>query len=126
MDPIQRALDRSGINVSSLDQIRLARGVVGKASYVALAAVLMLGGVAGGIAWRWHDPILLMVVSILMAVVFMVYFAGILWFANRHPGVALLEGAELIQWRQMDIAARAVPSIENRPISEPDSPRSER
>jgi hypothetical protein len=122
MNLIRRALDQSGINASSLDRIRLARGVIGKTSYVAAAAVLALGGVA----WRLDDPIYLLVEAILIVLVFTAYFAGTLWFANRHPGVALLEGAELIQWRQMDIAAKTVSSIENKSISEPDTPRSER
>jgi hypothetical protein len=57
----------------------------------------------------------------LVVLVFVIYFSGTLWFANRHPGVALLEGAELIQWRQMDLATETVP-IENKHISEPDKP----
>jgi hypothetical protein len=122
MNPIRRVLDQSGINASSLDRIRLARGVVGKASYVAVAAVLALGG----IAWGLRDPIYLLVVAVLIVLVFAIYFSGTLWFANRHPGVALLEGAELIQWRQMDIAAKTISSIENKPVSEPDTPVSER
>jgi hypothetical protein len=122
MSPIRRVLDQSGINASSLDRIRLARGVVGKASYVAVAAVLALGG----IAWRLRDPIYLLVAAVLIVLVFAIYFSGTLWFANRHPGVALLEGAELIQWRQMDIAAKTISSIENKPISEPNTPVSER
>jgi hypothetical protein len=122
MDHIRQVLDQSGINASSLDRIRLARGVVGKASYVAVAAVLALGG----IAWRLRDPIYLLVAAVLILLVFAIYFSGTLWFANRHPGVALLEGAELIQWRQMDIAAKTISSIENKPISEPDTPVSER
>jgi hypothetical protein len=122
MNPIRRVLDQSGINASSLDRIRLARGVVGKASYVAVAAVLALGG----IAWRLRDPIYLLVAAVLIVLVFAIYFSGTLWFANRHPGVALLEGAELIQWRQMEIAAKTISTIENKPISEPDPPVSER
>jgi len=54
--------------------------------------------------------------AVLIVVVFVVYFGGVLWFANRHPGVALLEGAELIQWRQMDIAAKFIAPIENVPV----------
>jgi hypothetical protein len=63
--------------------------------------------------------------AVLIVLVFAIYFSGTLWFANRHPGIALLEGAELIQWRQMDMAAKTVPNIENKPISEPDTPVSE-
>ena len=111
-DHIREALTRSGINVSMLDRIRLTRGVVGKASYVAAVAVLLLGG----IAWGLPDPIYRLVGAGLIALVTVVYLMGTLWFANRHPGVALLEGAELIQWRQMDIAAKSAAPIENVPV----------
>jgi len=112
MDPIRKALDESGLNVFKLDRIRLARGVVGKASYVAAAAIIVLGG----IAWRLTDPLHLLVAGGLVALTFVLYFIGVLWFANRHPGVSLLEGAELIQWRQMDIAGKSVRSIDNAPV----------
>jgi hypothetical protein len=90
----------------------LARGVVGKASYVAGAAIFALAGVA----WALRDPIYLLADAVLVLILFVVYFAGVLWFANRHPGVALLEGAELIQWRQMDIAAKSIAAIEDVPV----------
>jgi len=112
MNPVREALEQSGINASALDRIRLARGVVGKASYVAVAAILALAGVA----WALRDPNYLLADAVLVVILFVVYFAGVLWFANRHPGVALLEGAELIQWRQMDIAAKTIASIEDTPV----------
>jgi hypothetical protein len=100
-EPIKSALEGAGISASSLDRIRLTRGVVGKASYVATAALLVLGTIA--VTLRPDAPILL---ALLAVFVFLAYFAGTLWFAHQHPGVALLEGAELIQWRQMEIAAK--------------------
>ena len=103
-DQVKDALGKAGINASSLERIRLARGVVGKATYVAGIAVFGLAAVA----WSLRDPLYLLLVAIIMLLVFTFYFAGSLWFANRHPGVALLEGAELIRWRQMEIAAKDV------------------
>jgi hypothetical protein len=102
---IRRTLEQVGINASSLDRIRLARGVVGKASYVAGAALLALGAVALVL----REPLYLLILAICVLLIFVVYFGGVLWFAHRHPGVALLEGAELIQWRQMDMAAKSIP-----------------
>jgi hypothetical protein len=98
MNPIREALEQSGLNASTLDRIRLARGVLGKTSYVAVAAIAALA--------LLRDTNYLL--SVLVTAVFVVYYGGALWFANRHPGVALLEGAELIQWRQMDIAAKSI------------------
>jgi hypothetical protein len=50
----------------------------------------------------------LLIVGILIAALFVLYFLGALWFVHHHPGEALLEGAELIRWRQMEIAAKDV------------------
>lgn len=85
---------------------------MGKASYVGAAAVLTLAAVA----WRLNNPGYLLIVAGLVVIIFAIYFFGVLWFANRHPGVALLEGAELIQWRQMEIAAKSVASFETKPV----------
>jgi hypothetical protein len=99
--PIKGALEGAGINATALDRIRLARGIVGKASYVAGAALLVLAAVALVL----RQPEYLLIDAILAVVLFVAYFVGTLWFANRHPEIAILEGAELIQWRQMEIAS---------------------
>jgi hypothetical protein len=112
---LQETLEASGINASALDRIRLARGVVGKASYVAGAAVLGLALVA----WGLRDSIYLIIDASLMFALFLSYFIGVLWFANKHPGVALLEGAELIQWRQLEITASDPPSQIDRTLTIP-------
>src|SRR5947209_6692982 len=102
---LQDTLKSAGINASAFDRIRLARGVVGKASYVATAAVIGLAVVAYGL----KEPTLLIIDAILIAVLFVTYFAGVLWFAHKHPGAALLEGAELVQWRQLEMTAGDLP-----------------
>lgn len=112
MNTLREALEQSGLDIVRLDRIRLARGVVGKASYVAAAAILVLGA----LAWRLSEPLDLLIAGGVIALVFVLYFIGVLWFSNRHPGVALLEGAELIQWRQMDIAGKSVRSIADLPV----------
>ena len=93
-----------------VDRIRLAHGIVGKTSYVAAALFVLL------IVAILRDPSYVFAVVVLGVLSFLVYLAGMLWFANRHPGVALLEGAELIQWRQMDIAAKSITAVENAPV----------
>jgi hypothetical protein len=104
-EEITKALQAAGISAASLDRIRLARGVVGKASYVAGATIFALGVVA----FTLRDPAYLFYVAALAVSVFVIYFVGILWFAHKHPGLSLLEGAELIQWRQMEMTANNVP-----------------
>jgi hypothetical protein len=85
--------------MQALGHIRLARGVVGKASVVAGIAILVLGG----IAWRIDSGLLpMMAGAVLLA--FFAYLAAVLWFAHRHPEQALLEGAEIIQYREQEMA----------------------
>lgn len=112
---LQRRLESAGINTSALDRIRLARGVVGKASYVAGAAVLGLAVVA----WGLRNSTFLLVDGALIFSLFLAYLVGILWFANKHPGVALLEGAELLQWHQLEITASNLPNEIDRELIEP-------
>src|SRR5260370_41677939 len=73
---IRDTLEAVGINAATLDRIRLARGFVGKVSYVAGAAVLALAV----IAWRLEEPRLLIADAVLVFMLFATYFAGVLWF----------------------------------------------
>ncbi len=85
-EPIQSALEGAGISASALDRIRLARGLVGKTSYVAGVALLVLGAIAlRGDAPAW-------VLAALTVFIFSVYFGGILWFAHRLYIIGASEG----------------------------------
>jgi len=90
-EPIKSALEATGISASRLDRIRLARGVVGKTSYVAGAAILALATI--GVVLR--EPTFLLAIGAFVLVVFVIYFVGVMWFSHNHPGESLLEGAEL-------------------------------
>jgi hypothetical protein len=63
-----------GDHTATLDRIRLSRGVVAKASYVAGIALIVLGG----IALRLTDPTLLLITAGVVALIFILYFAGAL------------------------------------------------
>lgn len=91
-----------GIGAEALDRIRLAQGVVGKSSIVAGLIVIALAV----IAWNLRDPGYLIAVACILLLLFGIYFIGVLWFAHKNPGVALLEGAELIQWRQLEMGVK--------------------
>jgi hypothetical protein len=106
---VKQVLEAVGVSESSLDRIRLAQGVVGKSSYVAAVALLALLVVA----YSLKDSGYLMVVGFIILLLFFVYFGGVLWFATKHPDMALLEGAELVKWRQIDMAAKGQPSLPN-------------
>src|SRR5262245_5049199 len=61
MQNLEEILSKIGVRRGSMDAIRLSRGVVGKTSYVALAAI----GVLGVVAWNLREPMLLVGVGIL-------------------------------------------------------------
>jgi hypothetical protein len=98
---IKETLSKFGIGAEALDRVRLAQGVVGKSSYVTVAALGALAAIA-------FSPYAL-VLAFVVLLVFVLYLAGALWFAHKHPGESLLEGAELIKWRQLEMAAKDVP-----------------
>jgi hypothetical protein len=109
MPDIRKILEESGFKVEGLDRIRLARGVVGKSSYVAGAAMLVFAV----LAMRVSGVGLFAALIGATVVLFICYLIGILWFATKNPGLALLEGAELIQWRQMDMGVKGTPTLPN-------------
>jgi len=100
--------------MQALGHIRLAHGVVGKTSIVAGIVFLVLGGIALRLA-----PDLLFAFAAMLLLAFLLYLGAMLWFAHRHPEQALLEGAEIIQYRQQDMAAKGVAEL---PPSQPINP----
>ena len=104
---VKQILESVGVSESSLDRVRLSHGVVGKSSYVAGVALLALLVVA----YSLKDSGYLFAVACFILILFFVYFGGVLWFSDRHPDMALLEGAELVKWRQIDMAAKGQPSL---------------
>jgi hypothetical protein len=88
--------------------VRLGRGVVSKTSYVAagLLAVWVL------VLWKWSDSAVMDVGLLFvgcLATAFCVWFIrSTRAYAEKNPGLALLEGAELVEWRRMDVAAKGM------------------
>jgi len=78
--------------------------VVGKTAYLAAAAILALGA----IGWAIRDSYLAFVIACFI----LVLAGGALWrifkYAEEHPESSLLEGAELIQWKQLEMAAKGL------------------
>jgi len=103
METITKALEHAR-------NVRLGRGVVSKTSYVA-AALLVVWVL---VLWRWSDSAPmdggLLLVGVL-ATIFAVWFIrSTRSFAEKNPALALLEGAELIEWRKLEVAAQGIPS----------------
>ena len=98
--------------LESARNIRLGKGVTSKTSYIAALPLVVLGMVA----WRWSEDIVMntgLLFIALAAIGFAVWFiSSSRTFAERNPALALLEGAELIEWRRMEVEAKGVPSTE--------------
>ncbi len=97
-----KLLEKAGIKTESIFKIRLGKGVVGKTSSVACIALVTLGGVGFKLDTDWMK--LLFGIGISFLVIF--YLSKILKFAEKHPEQSLLEGSEIIQWRQMELATK--------------------
>ena len=82
--------------LQSGSSLKLARGVVGKSAYVAVAALVVMVVVA----WRIAAVDLLWVLGAVV-VVFAIWCGCAFPFAYRNPGAALLEGAELVAWAKL-------------------------
>lgn len=98
----------------SLQRIRLSRGVVGKTTYTAIAFF----GVLGIVAARLPSDMLL-ALALIACAIFLIYFVGLLHFANKNPAAALLEGAELLHWQQTELAAKGTGPIPLQPAITP-------
>ena len=118
-ETIKTALEKVGLSQESIDRVRLGRGVIGRSTYAVGAALAVLGI----IAWR-IDPKDLLTLAWIAGGLFAVYFIGALWFSARHPGISLLEGADLLRWRQMDqVAVKGSAAIPIAPsIPDPEQP----
>ena len=103
----ENIFDRLGVKGSSLDRVRFAPGVVGKSAVVALAVLVLL--TAG--VWHLKDDHLIVAVCVVG-----VAFAGVVLrrmfkFAEEHPGEALLEGAEFLRHRQLEMGTKDLPTL---------------
>jgi hypothetical protein len=95
-----------GISAEALDRIRFGRGVIGRVTFVALAVFAILGIVADRVSGNYF----LIGIGAAAAVLFLVFLFKVLDFAKKNPAIAVLDGAELITWRQLDLAAKGIPN----------------
>jgi hypothetical protein len=111
-DSFLRAFDQ--IPGFDLKGIKLGNGVVGKTTNAIMALLAFLSVVAFRIS---QD--MLLYIGAAGALIFLIYFAVVIVFAKKYPNIAALEGAELIAWRQMDMAASDPKIIEGAPNTAP-------
>jgi hypothetical protein len=89
--------------------VRLGRGVVSKTSYVAAAVVVVWGVVV----WRLGGDSLanafLFGAALLVTTFAFWFIRGTQQFAERNPGQAMLDGAEFIEYRKLEVQAKGQP-----------------
>jgi len=113
---IAAILEKCGFKAESFEKVRLGSGVVGKTAPVAIA----VSAVAAIAAFRAQSDLLLLFIITGVFGGFFWYFRKILAFAKENPALAILEGAEFVAYKQMEVAAKDLPAPPKEPaISNP-------
>jgi hypothetical protein len=94
-NPIQDLLSRYGFTSNLMQKVRF-RGPVGK---LALIGVVCMSGL-GGVGIRTGDPYVAGLCAVLATIVALSVGAGILWYSDKHPHEATLEGMEVVVMQQ--------------------------
>lgn len=98
--------------------IRLKGGVVGRNSAVCIIALIALVGAI------WFKPdVAGYVIWIILAIVLVVVL-GNLWYGNKYPEIAMMEGSEILHRKRLEMATKTgpVPSVLLEPRVNPEIP----
>jgi hypothetical protein len=118
-DRIADLLNKLGISGHQLQNVKLGPGVVGRNSSIAWAfEFVMLAGVVAS-AILHSIPMLGLSLAGAICVAVAIALSNV-YFGNKNPAAALLEGAQFLEYQQMQMAAKGVPVIES---SAPPVPR---
>lgn len=105
--------------------IKFGRGVVGKTSYATLAIVAVwLTIIMRLSANLWLDVALFLAGGAATAV-YVWWVSRTQRFATENPGLALLEGAELIEYQKWEAQIKGQPPLDSPRIPDPDAERLE-
>ena len=97
-----KILEAFGVSGDEVHRIRLGPGVVGNTSTAII--VIIVGLAVEAFALKEHPTVMFGALAVTF-VLAMTYLIGTWWFAARHPDLALMGGAELLQLRHMQMAA---------------------
>jgi hypothetical protein len=101
-----KVLEGLGVKAESAGRVRLGRGVVGKVTNAFIAVAVV---VAAAILSLSGQPWLIFALALLFALGFFVYQRSILNFARRNPHLALMDGAEVTDYKRLELAAKGIP-----------------
>jgi hypothetical protein len=104
---VDSILKSSGFSSSGIDRIKLGNGVVGKMTTTQMGLyVICFAGIGAG-TWI-NNPYMIEGFVAVAFVSFLFSSIASMIFASNHPAVALLEGAELVKYRQIEMAAKDI------------------
>lgn len=106
--------------VAKIQNVKLGPGVVGRNSTIAWSGEIVM--LAGVVAAAYLHSVLFLGVSIGGGIVIPLLSVSLnTYFGNKNPPAALLEGAQFLEYRYMEMAAKGVPVIEpsGPPVPEP-------
>ena len=97
-------------SLQGLGQVRLGHGLIGKMCLAVVVAIGALGSIAiaiGGPNAHWFQ----ITIAVFILLIIGSFGTAAFWYGVKYPQVVLLEGGELIQWRQMDMAAKGATEV---------------
>jgi len=107
-------LESFGFTKEGETRLKLGGGVVTHTTRLGLA--LMAAIVA--VCYALKGPALFGVIAILVGV-FALYLIGTWWFADLHPDLALMGGAEFLQYHKMQMAAQHPEIMSDSTLTQP-------
>ena len=102
-------LSQLGVTSESLHKIKLGRGAVGKITVITAAALIAIGGVGLKLSDVGALPILVAIGALVL-----IALAGlgcVLYVITKQPEIAVLEGAELVLYKQITLGVKGHPVL---------------
>jgi len=96
-----------GATGESLQKIKLGRGAVGKITVIAVASILAIAGVA----LKLSTTASILIAVAILGVVCLTALGCVLYVLVKRPEMALLEGAELVLYQHVALAAKGQPPL---------------
>lgn len=103
-DPLEIARRLS----ESFREVKFGRGIVGKTAYLTGGLLALWGVVLFRLGDNWWLNLALVSVAIAATLVHLWYVSSTQRFAKENPELALLEGAELLEYQRFEAEAKGM------------------
>ncbi len=100
-------LEHLGATGEYLQKIKLGRGAVGKIALVSIASVAAIAAVS----LKLSTTASLLVAIAVLGIICLASLACIIFVLIRQPEMAVLEGAELVLYKQMTLGTKEQPAL---------------